>query len=283
MAKRFGKARIALAAALAAAVLAPCGLRVRARWIVAPVEVPVLFYPSIGAGAGDVRADLFYLQMRDLAQGSFSPVRPGALARWARWGLPLPQNPVLVYVGSVSPEAAASVSETLDEYGFAAVVGSEIAEKEGIALSGAQGVARIGGGRGADALGALPSIVAAAGDMSFSVRVFRDSKDPASFGTLRVSQPTGKRMPLSVIAYRPQDDSPFAQLDVPELPGGENGDDVGIELGADISFPLEVMLYDQSRTLLYHDVMIAKSAVVKPSGWREPVSDPGREIDMAEF
>ena len=51
--------------------------------------------------------------------------------------------------------------------------------------------ARIGGGRSADALSALPCLRAAPGPLAFSVVVSRDAKTPDRFGTLRVSQPVG--------------------------------------------------------------------------------------------
>ncbi|MBQ7666824.1 MAG: hypothetical protein IJS46_02390, partial [Kiritimatiellae bacterium] len=251
--------------------------------VIAPAEVPVIHYASIGGGAGDVRPDLFYLQMRDLAAGGFHPVEPRALARRVRWGVGLPPLPVLIYIERVRPEAAVAVSEALAEYGFAAVVGGEIAARAGIGLKEETGIARIGARRGADALGALPRIDATPGDMSFSVRVVRDSKDPAFFGSLLAAQPTGARMPLSVIAYRPFDEAPFVQADAAALPCGDGGEALRLPLGADVEFPLEVLIYDTTRTLLYHSSKIPKAAVEKPAGWREPVSSPDREIELGDF
>lgn len=268
--------RLALLAFAAAAVAASAALRLRAVAL-APDPVPVLRYDFVGHGARAVAPDLFYEQMRDLAAGGFSAVSPRRLRQRAKWGRPLPPRPVFVSVGEVAPEAAPLVAEGLSEYEFTALVGAEMAAAEGIGLSGASGVAKVGGGRGADPLSALPCLRAAPGPLAFSVVVSRDSKTPDRFGTLRVSQPVGAGMPVSVLAYRPQDDAPFVQADAESLPA-EGA--LELPLPADAAFPLDVSVYDRERLLLYHSVSVPKSAVVTPEGWRRPVAGPGGEVQF---
>ena len=268
--------RVCLVLAAAAAAAVPAALRLRAAAL-APDPVPVLRYDAVGAGARAVAPDLFYVQMRDLAAGGFSTVSPRRLRQRAKWGRPLPAHPVFVSVGDVSPEAAPLVAEALSEYEFTALVGAEMAAAEGIGLSGAAGVAKVGGGRGADPLSALPCVRAAPGPLAFSVVVSRDAKTPDRFGTLRVSQPVGAGMPVSVLAYRPQDDAPFVQADADSLPA-EGA--LALPLPADAAFPLDVSVYDRERLLLYHAVSVPKSAVVTPEGWRRPVAGPGGEVQF---
>lgn len=272
----------ALFAAMAVVAAVPCALVLKAK-LAGNDDVPVIFYPEIGNGSNAVRADLFYEQMRDLADGAFNPVAPERLFQRKRWGRPLPERPVLIFIGNVAPEAAVAVGEALSEYDFPAITGKDFATASGIGLSGRSGIAKIGGGAGADDLSALPAIPVATGDMSFSVRLFRDSTDPDFFGSLRIAQPTGVRIPVSVIAYRPRDNAPWVQTDAPLLPSGDDDGTLDIPLAADIEFPLEVAIYDQNRIVLYHTVSVAKSAAIKPRGWRQPVSDPSREIKIEEF
>lgn len=271
-----GRVPAFLAGAALFAVLAAAALRGAAA-LRAPDAVPVLRYDAVGPGPRAVAPDLFYEQMRDLAAGGFAAVSPRRLRQRAKWGRPLPERPVFVSVGDVAPEAAPLVAEALSEYGFSALVGPEMAAAEGIGLSGKEGVARIGGGRSADALSALPCLRAAPGPLAFSVVVSRDAKTPDRFGTLRVSQPVGARMPVSVLAYRPQDDAPFVQADAVSLPA-EGA--LEIPLPVDAAFPLDVSVYDRERVLLYHSVSVRKSAVVTPEGWRRPVAGPDGEVQF---
>ena len=266
--------KLLLAAAAAAAVLLPAALRAFAA-LRAPDELYVLRYGRIGGGAGAVAPDLFYLQMRDLVDGAFSPVSPARIRARVRWGRTLPERAVLFSIGDVSPEAATAVADALAEYGFSALVGPETAAAEGIGLSGAAGAAKIGGGRRGDPLLALPCLEAVPGPLAFSVSVARDSKTPDFFGTLRVAQPVGVRFPASVVAYRPQDGAPFVQADAPALPADGF---FALPLPAGAEFPLDVAIYDTERVLLYHSVSIPRSAVETPEGWRRPVGGPESEV-----
>lgn len=263
-------------AVLAAVALAAGAARLRAV-LAAPDEVPVVFYASVGDGPDAVPPDLFYLQMRDLADGGFKSVAPSRLRARVRWGWPLPDNPLLLVVGEVGPEALPEVAGTLDEYEFGALLGTDLAGLEGIGLSGKTGLARIGGGRGADPLSSLPCIRADGAAAPLSVQVVRDSVDPAFFGTLRVAAPSGTRMPLSVLAYEPHGDAPFVQADVPVL---EPGGSFGLPLPASLEFPLDVTVYETNRVLLYHSVSILKTGVIRPAGWREPAAPPDQEVEF---
>ena len=277
MTKRRKKAAVAAAGIGAAAALAFLARAVFA----APDALSVIRYDSIGPGPDSVPAELFYVQLRDLVGGGFRAVAPARLRARVRWGRPLPERPYLLSIGEIAPEAATDVADALAEYGIPALVGPEVCALEGIGLSGAGGEARIGRGKSADPLSALPCIRATPGPLSFSVAVVRDAKDPSEFGTLRVSQPAGRRMPVSVLAYRPQDDVPFVQADAEELPRGEAGDaGFALPLPADAEFPLDVLVYDTGRVLLYHSVTVRKNSVVRPDGWREPLAGPDEEVEI---
>ncbi len=119
------------------------GLLVRARFLPA-VEVPILLYERIAQapdGKYTVPVDLFYFQMRDLAQNGYRTVSPARLRAYKVWGYPLPEQPFLITFDNAYRDLLITVAPILKEQNFTAVVNlatTYIAQKpaESYALSG---------------------------------------------------------------------------------------------------------------------------------------------------
>lgn len=274
---RFRRAAFRLfAAVLALAALAAAAAWLRARLLPA-AEVPVLRYARIAeeadpADPSTVPSDLFYLQMRDLRDAGFETVPPARLRARARWGRPLPPAPFLVVLDEPGPVWESDVAPVLAEFGFEALSPAEAADA-GLGFAPDEGVARIGAGTD---FSALPCVRVVGGTHAFSAVARQDAVDPAFFGTLRVAHPEGPPLAFSVLVYRPGDDRPFVQADVPEsLPPDDSFD---LPLPADAAFPLEVVFYETNRVAFYHSVVLPRSSVVRPAGWRVPLAAPGEEV-----
>ena len=258
-------------AAGAAVAVALCFVAAR---VAPPASVPVLRYPGVGDGPGEVPPERFFMQMRDFAADGWATVSPFRV--WARacFLLPLPRRPFLVTFDRDDVRFGPDVAPVLAEYGFQ----SRHAPRGGNALfapatpadAAGSAIARVGGLRGAWPF-PLPRLDVDCGRMAFSVRVLRDSVDPAFFGTLRFARPEGVRTPCALLVYEPEGVAPSVQADVPALADGEAFE---LALPAGIRFPLDVVVYDATRTVWQFETTLPRSAVETGRRYREPVVAP---------
>ncbi len=264
--RRVAKPGLAIAVAIAAVCFAVAR-------IVPPARVPVLRYPGVGDGDGEVPPDRFFMQMRDFAADGWKTVSPARV--WARavFAVPLPERPFMVTFDNRGPDFGRDVESVLSEYGFrwhvVPAVGGFVFAPAGAGRDEGD-VARVGGLAGIDPF-PLPRLDVDCGRMGFSVRVARDSVDPASFGTLRFGRPEGARPPCALLVYEPGGLKPAVQADVPALAADKTFE---LALPAGIRFPLDVVVYDRTRTVWQFETTIPRSAVETRRGWREPLVAP---------
>lgn len=119
--KAFLRTLIALAVTLSAITL---GLLIRARFL-PTVDVPILLYERIAQNSEDkdtVPVDLFYSQMRDLAENGYKTVSPARLRAYKVWGLSLPERPVMITFDKAYRDLLTTVVPILKEQSFTAVV-----------------------------------------------------------------------------------------------------------------------------------------------------------------
>ena len=97
---------------------------VRARFL-PEVEVPILLYDRVGDNSDDrhtVPADLFYLQIRDLAENGYKTVSPARLRAYSVWGLPLPEKPIVITFDNAYRDLLTTVAPILEEQQFTAII-----------------------------------------------------------------------------------------------------------------------------------------------------------------
>ncbi|MCL1909853.1 MAG: polysaccharide deacetylase family protein [Kiritimatiellaeota bacterium] len=106
------------------AVALTAGARIRAR-LLPDVEVPVLLYERVentpSDGKYSVGADLFYAQLLDLSRRGYSTVAPWRLRAYKRWGVPLPEKPLIITFDRPCRDLPAVAGQALDDRGFTAV------------------------------------------------------------------------------------------------------------------------------------------------------------------
>ena len=142
-------------------------------------------------------------------------------------------------------------------------------------FSDEEGVARIGPRTD---FSALPRLTVPGGEHRFAVEVLQDSVDPAFFGTLRVRYDLGEPIRISILAYGKGAQSPTAQFDVPApLAPGQFA---SVALPAGIAFPVEVDLYDPTRTILHYVEKIPRRAVVRAPNYRPPLAPPSDAVSF---
>lgn len=292
---------VALVAALVAAFVA--------RILLPASEVAVLRYAAVAPddetvaiGDAAVPAERFFLQMRDLAIDVWTCIPPWRVRARELLGIPLPRRAFMVTLDSFDPSLADSVEPVLREFGFRAFAAlPRDASPEMVAAARAMSdrgfvsvpdlrrpgafsrlfgesvgsTVRIGGPRGRTAAFPLRRIDVAGGRQAYGVEVRQDSVDPAFFGTLRVCHAEGRPDPFAVLVYGTGDMVPAAQVDVP---GGDEHRSFFFRLPAGIEFPLDVVVYDASRTVWQFGATIPRSAVVRRPGYRVPVVAPDAEI-----
>lgn len=283
---------------------------IAARFAAPASDVAVLRYAAVapdGAavpeGSDDVPAERFFLQMRDLAGDGWTCISPWRVRARDLFGIPLPRRAFMVTIDSFDPSLSESVEPVLEEFGFRAyaalpqdappstvaaaremskrgrVVAPDLRRKGSFRrlfgdCSGAP--ARIGGRRNREPAWPLPRIAVAGGRLAFSVEVRQDSVDPASFGTLRFSQVEGVPTPCALLVYGPGGMAPAAQADVPAP--ARRGESFRLPLPSGIGFPLDVVVYDTSRTVWQFGSTVPRSAVVRKPGYREPALAPDTRI-----
>ena len=157
-----------------------------------------------------------------------------------------------------------------------------------------EGVGHWCGGRGKHArciAGALPSIHVLGGRHAFAVELRQDAVDPAMFGTIAVSHPSGANpppdgRPLVLLAYQKGDPEPVIDETLAEeredgsLRPADPDETVEAPVPAAPRFPLEVDVYDETRTILYFRRTLFKNDVKRDRSWRPPVLDPSERIEI---
>lgn len=129
------------------------------------------------------------------------------------------------------------------------------------------------------------------GRHGFALELRQDSVDPALFGTLAVSHPSGSNppadgRPLVLLAWQGDDpdpivDEPLAKTDadgrrVPLAPG----ETFEAPVPAKPKFPVEICVYDDTRTVLYFRRTLYKNEVKRDPSWRPPVLDPEDRLEI---
>jgi hypothetical protein len=316
---RHPRLRRAAAILLAAAVLTPVAALVRARFLLPEAEVPVLRYARIAETADDadtVSLADFFSQLEDLLDGGYESVTPHQLRQYAVWGRRLPPRPFLITIDEPSatlptggipmPQDNFSLTripgtaeDILRFFGYTALVAAEpaadpapgmVSRKEaaaaeargwlaflpdsGIGFSGGEGVARIGPRTD---FSALPRLRVVGGRHRFLARIAQDAVVPENFGTLRLDHVAGPTLPLAVLAYLDDHSPPFARG---ESDGLAEGGTLAIPLGKDVTFPVEVVVYDPERLVLYYRQKVQRSDVTRPAGWHLPLSGPEEGVPL---
>lgn len=144
------------------------------------------------------------------------------------------------------------------------------------------------GGRHARLFGCMPVL---GGRHAFALELRQDSVDPALFGTLAVSHPSGSNppadgRPLVLLAWQKDDPVPVVDAAM----GRENADGRLRPLAPDETFeapvpakpkfPVEVCVYDDTRTVLYFRRTLYKNEVKRDPSWRPPVLDPDERLEI---
>lgn len=136
---------------------------------------------------------------------------------------------------------------------------------------------------------ALPRLPVHGGRQAFALELRQDAVDPAFFGTLAVSHPSGGRSParpLALLVWQKDDpepivDEPLALADADgRLRTLEPGETFEAPVPAAPAFPLEVRVYDDTRTVLYFRRTVARGEVVRDPSWRPPVLDPADRLEI---
>lgn len=303
---------------LAAAVLIPLAALVRARFL-PEVEVPVLRYARLAENASDadtVALADFFSQLEDLLEGGFESVTPSRLRQYAVWGRRLPLRPFLVAVDAPDPtlptggipmpqddfaltRIPGTAEDILRFFGYSGiVVGKPSADPaagtvspeaaaaatkrgylafppHGVGFSGAEGVARIGPRTD---FSALPSVRVPGGEHRFAARIAQDAVVPENFGTLRLEHAAGPEpLAVAVLAYLDDRSPPFARGESAGLAPGET---LAVPLGKDVRFPVEVVVYDPLRMILFYRQKVQKTEVTRPAGWHLPLSGPEEGVPL---
>ena len=315
---RHPRLRRAGAILLAAAVLLPAAALVRARFL-PEVEVPVLRYPRLAESAADADTTAladFFSQLEDLLEGGYESVTPRRLRQYAVWGRRLPLRPFLLTIDEPSPTLVTggipipqddfaltripgTAEDILRFFGYAGiVVGAPSADPaagtvspaaaadatargyllfppHGVGFSGEEGVAKIGPRTD---FSALPRVRVPGGAHLFAARIAQDAVVPENFGTLRLEHAAGPEpLAVAVLAYLDDHSPPFARAESASLAPGET---LAVELGKDVSFPVEVVVYDPLRMILFYRQKVQKSEVTRPAGWHLPLTGPEEGVPL---
>ncbi|MBQ9726138.1 MAG: hypothetical protein IJV65_01360 [Kiritimatiellae bacterium] len=128
------------------------------------------------------------------------------------------------------------------------------------------------------------------GRHAFALELRQDATDPAFFGTLAVSHPSGENPPpgenFAIVLFRSGEEEPLAIVDmVAAGDGGEPrplapGETFETPVPAAPPFPLEVRVYDESLMVLYFRRTLFKADVKRDRAWRPPVLDPDERIEI---
>lgn len=129
------------------------------------------------------------------------------------------------------------------------------------------------------------------GRHAFAVELRQDATDPAFFGSLAISHPSGENpppdgAPLVLLAW--QKDDPVPVVDEPLAKADADGrlrplapdETFAAPVPAAPKFPLEVCVYDDSRTILYFRRTLYKSEAKRDPSWRPPVLDPEERLEI---
>lgn len=177
----------------------------------------------------------------------------------------------------------------------AAVSGPAPAAGAPIRFHGGEGVGHWCGGRGEKhsrcIAGALPSIRVLGGRHAFAVELRQDATDPAFFGTISLSHPSGANpppdgKPLVLLVYQKDDPMPLVDETLAEeredgsLRPVDPDETVEAPVPAAPRFPLEVCVYDDTRTVLYFRRRLFRNEAVRDPSWRPPVLDPDERLDI---
>ena len=136
---------------------------------------------------------------------------------------------------------------------------------------------------------ALPMIPVFGGRQAFALELRQDAVDPAFFGTLAVSHPSGGRSlarPLSLFVWQKDDpepivDEPLALADADgRLRTLEPDETFEAPVPAAPAFPLEVRVYDETGTVLYFRRELHRNEVKRDPSWRPPVLDPDERLEI---
>lgn len=145
------------------------------------------------------------------------------------------------------------------------------------------------GGRSADVFGRIAVL---GGQHSFALELRQDSVDPALFGTLAISHPTGANPPpggrplVLVVLQKDGYDDPLVVE--PIAVAGEDGaprpigpgETFRAALSAAPRFPLEVRVYDGSMPVLYFRRTLFRNEARRDPSWRPPVLDPKDRLEI---
>ena len=139
--------------------------------------------------------------------------------------------------------------------------------------------------------GALPSIPVLGGRHAFALELRQDAVDPAFFGTIAISHPSGANpppggKPLVLLVYQKGDPMPIVDETLAEeredgsLRPADPDETVEAPLPASPRFPLEVCVYDDTRTILYFRRTFFRNEVKRDPSWRPPVLDPDERLEI---
>ena len=136
---------------------------------------------------------------------------------------------------------------------------------------------------------ALPMLPVYGGRQAFALELRQDSVDPALFGTLAVSHPSGGRSadrPLALFVWQKDDpepivDEPLALDDAAgRLRALAPDETLEVPVPAAPAFPLEVRVYDETGTILYFRRSLHRNEVKRAPSWRPPVLDPDERLEI---
>ena len=176
----------------------------------------------------------------------------------------------------------------------AAVSGPNPSAGAPILFYGGEGVGHWCGGRGKHERcirGALPSIPVLGGRHAFALELRQDAVDPALFGTIAISHPTGANpppggKPLVLLVYQKGDPMPIVDETLGEeredgsLRPADPDETVEAPIPASPRFPLEVCVYDDTRTILYFRRTLFRNEAKRDPSWRPPVLDPEERLEI---
>ena len=126
---------------------------------------------------------------------------------------------------------------------------------------------------------------------AFSVELRQDATDPAFFGTLALSHPSGSNpppegRPLVLLVYQKGDPMPIVDenLAIEEADGrlrpAAPDETVRIAIPAAPRFPLEACVYDDTRTVLYFRRTFFRNEAKRDPSWRPPVLTPDERLEI---
>ena len=106
---------------------------------------------------------------------------------------------------------------------------------------------------------------------AFSAELRQDATDPAFFGTLALSHPSGSNPP--------PEGRPLVLLVYQKGPAAPD-ETVRIAIPAAPRFPLEACVYDDTRTVLYFRRTFFRNEAKRDPSWRPPVLTPDERLEI---